>query len=94
MVGTTAKQLAGSAAKAYREICMASGKSVATADFESHIESCQVCASRVELQLDFIKTLEAAVYQRHGQPESEKIKGALLIGAPELNFAVCGEIEF
>lgn len=81
-------------AKNQAEICMASGEPVTLADFESHIENCKVCGSRVELQLDFIATLEAAVYQRCGQPESEKIKGALLIGAPELNFAVCGELDF
>ncbi len=90
----TGTEISGPAKKTNSEICMDSGKRVSCSDFESHIEECKVCASRVELQLDFIETLEAAVCQRIGEPESEKIKGALLIGAPELNFAVCGEIDF
>jgi hypothetical protein len=71
-----------------------SGLRIALSDFESHIEECIVCGNRVELQLDFIQTLETAVFQRRGDPDSEKIHGALLIGAPKLNFAICGEIEF
>jgi hypothetical protein len=76
------------------EICMHTGARISLADFDAHVDECQVCANRVELQLDFIQTLEAAVFQRNGDPDSEKIHGALLIGAPKLNFAVCGEIEF
>ena len=78
---------------AAEEICMASGSKIATLDFENHIEDCKVCANRVELQLDFMETLELAVYQRRAQPESQKVHGAMLVSAPTLNFAVCGEIE-
>ncbi len=76
------------------EICMHSGARIALEDFERHTEECAVCANRVELQLDFIETVEEAVFQHHCQPDSERIHGALLIGAPKLNFAVCGEIDF
>lgn len=76
------------------EICMHSGERVPFEEFELHIENCTVCANRVELQLDFIQTVEGAVFQRYCDPDSERIHGALLIGAPKLNFAVCGEIEF
>jgi hypothetical protein len=48
----------------------------------------------VELQLDFIEAVEGAVLEHRCDPASERIHGALLIDAPELNFAVCGEIEF
>jgi hypothetical protein len=75
------------------EICMLSGARIASADFESHIEECPVCANRVDLQLDFMNTLEVAVYQRRAEPDSQKVHGAMLVSAPELNFAICGEIE-
>jgi hypothetical protein len=75
------------------EICLRTGQAVQHADFEQHIEECVVCGNRVELQLDFIETLELAMYQRRSEPESQKVRGALLISAPKLNFAVCGEID-
>jgi hypothetical protein len=75
------------------EVCMKDQQTVAFADFENHIETCAVCASRVDLQLDFIETLEVAMFQRQAEPESSKIHGALLISAPKLNFAICGEID-
>jgi hypothetical protein len=75
------------------EICMKDQRTVPFADFENHIETCQECANRVDLQLDFIETLEVAMFQRQAEPESSKIHGALLISAPKLNFAICGEID-
>jgi hypothetical protein len=75
------------------EICMLTGHRIPVADFETHIETCTICANRVELQLDFMEALETAVYQRRAEPESQKVCGAMLISAPELNFAVCGEVE-
>jgi hypothetical protein len=77
----------------WSEICMLSGKRIARADFENHIEECPVCANRVDLQLDFVNTLEVAVYQRQAEPDSPKVHGAMLVSAPALNFAICGEIE-
>jgi hypothetical protein len=76
------------------EICMKDRQTVEFAEFENHIEKCSVCASRVDLQLDFIETLEVAMYQRRAEPKSSRIRGALLISAPKLNFAICGEIDF
>ena len=75
------------------EICMYSGARIAQGEFETHIEECNVCANRVELQLDFMETLEAAIYLRKAQPAARKVHGAMLISAPELNFAICGEVE-
>lgn len=75
------------------EICMLTGARIPSAEFENHIELCSICANRVELQLDFMEALETAVYQRKAEPESGKVRGAMLISAPELNFAVCGELE-
>jgi hypothetical protein len=75
------------------EICMLTGVRVRSAEFENHIESCSICANRVELQLDFMEALEIAVCQRKAEPASEKVRGAMLISSPELNFAVCGELE-
>lgn len=75
------------------EVCMLTGSRIPVADFETHIETCSICANRVELQLDFMETLEVAVYQRRATTDSPKIRGAMLISAPELNFAVCGELE-
>jgi len=68
-------------------------RNVPFADFENHIETCRECANRVDLQLDFIETLEVAMYQRRAEPESSRIRGALLISAPKLNFAICGEVD-
>jgi hypothetical protein len=76
------------------EICMQTSQRLTPGGFEEHIEACSVCASRVELQLDFMECLEAAIYQRRAEPETEKVRGALMVSAPELNFAVCGEIDF
>jgi hypothetical protein len=76
------------------EICMQTSQRLTPGHFEEHIEGCTVCASRVELQLDFMECLEAAIYQRRAEPQTEKLHGALMISAPELNFAVCGEIDF
>lgn len=75
------------------EICMLNGERIPFSEFESHIETCPICANRVELQLDFMETLEVAVYQRAAEPASAKVRGAMLVSAPELNFAVCGELE-
>ena len=75
------------------EICIYSGERIPAGEFESHIEDCNVCANRVELQLDFMETLELAVYQRKSEPWASRVHGAMLVSAPELNFAVCGEIE-
>ncbi len=75
------------------EICMHSQEKVAADAFEEHIELCCSCCNRVELQLDFMECLEAAVYQRLSEPESRKIHGALMVSAPEFNFAICGELE-
>jgi hypothetical protein len=75
------------------EICTATGNHIHPADFENHIETCITCSNRVELQLDFMETLEVAIYQRRADPASERVRGAMLISTPELNFAVCGEIE-
>ena len=75
------------------EICMLTGERIPAVDFETHIETCSICANRVELQLDFMESLEVAVYQRRADPDSQKVRGAMLISAPELNFAVCGEME-
>jgi len=75
------------------EICMHSEEKVAADAFEEHIELCCSCCNRVELQLDFMECLEAAVHQRLSEPESRKIHGALLVSAPEFNFAICGELE-
>jgi len=75
------------------EICMKDKQTVAFADFENHLETCMECSNRVDLQLDFIETLEVAMYQRRAEHESSKIHGALLISAPKLNFAICGEID-
>ncbi len=84
----------GPEADAACEICMHSGARIALQDFERHTEECAVCRNRVELQLDFIEAVEGAVLEHRCDPASERIHGALLIDAPELNFAVCGEIEF
>lgn len=75
------------------EICMKTGSLIESSNFEDHIETCPACASRVDLQLGFIDTLEAAIYQRKINPDSGKIGGAMMISAPELNFAICGELE-
>jgi hypothetical protein len=76
------------------EICVKTGATVPHAEFENHIEQCTLCSNRVELQLDFIETLEAAMYQRFSSPGAPKVKGAMLISSPEMNFAVCGELDF
>jgi hypothetical protein len=75
------------------EICMLTRDRVPHAEFETHIETCTICANRVDLQLDFMEALGMAVYQRNAEPGSQKVRGAMLISAPELNFAVCGELE-
>jgi len=75
------------------EICLLSGGIIPSCDFENHIEECSICANRVELQLDFMETLEVAIYQRQADPKTGGVRGAMLISTPELNFAVCGEIE-
>jgi hypothetical protein len=75
------------------EICMHSQEKIAADAFEEHIELCCSCCNRVELQLDFMECLETAVYQRLSDPESRKIHGALMVSAPEFNFAICGELE-
>lgn len=76
------------------EICVKTGATVTHAEFENHLEVCTLCSNRVELQLDFIETLEAAMYQRFSSPGVPKVKGAMLISSPEMNFAVCGELDF
>ena len=76
------------------EICVKTGETVPHADFENHIDGCILCSNRVELQLDFIETLESAMYQRFSSPGAPKVKGAMLISSPEMNFAVCGELDF
>jgi len=73
---------------------MNNGTAVHHADFENHIEECTTCSNRVELQLDFIETLELAIYQRQASPDSPKVRGALLVSAPQMNFAICGELDF
>lgn len=75
------------------EVCMSSGEKVPAASYERHVEQCRVCANRVELQVDFVENLELAVYQRQSAPMREKVHGAMLVSAPALNFAICGEIE-
>jgi hypothetical protein len=75
------------------EVCIQSQRRIPNAEFENHIEHCEACSNRVELQLDFMDTLEAAVFHRHNQPNAQRFHGALLVSAPALNFAVCGEIE-
>jgi hypothetical protein len=75
------------------EICLHTGECVPYHEFESHIETCKVCSNRVELQLDFIETLEASMYQRQAERNSPKMRGALLISSPKLNFAICGEVD-
>jgi hypothetical protein len=90
----TETETEGRAAQCGGEICMHTGDRIPFSDFDAHVDECEACSNRVELQLDFIQTLEAAVFQRNCDPDSDKIHGALLIGAPKLNFAVCGEIEF
>ncbi len=79
--------------EARSEICMHSEEKVAADAFEEHIELCCSCCNRVELQLDFMECLETAVYQRLNEPESRKLHGALMVSAPEFNFAICGELE-
>jgi hypothetical protein len=75
------------------EICMHSQEKVPAEAFEEHIELCCSCCNRVELQLDFMECLEAAVYQRLSESEARKLHGALMVSAPEVNFAICGELE-
>jgi hypothetical protein len=75
------------------EICMHSEEKIAAEAFEEHIELCCSCCNRVELQLDFMECLEAAVYQRLSEPDSRKVHGALMVSVPEFNFAICGELE-
>ncbi len=89
----TEAEVSGKNGYATGEICINTGMLIATANFENHIEECELCSNRVDLQLDFIETLEVAIYQRLAEPKSEKVRGAMLISTPELNFAVCGEIE-
>jgi hypothetical protein len=79
--------------KSRPEPCLQKYGKTTAGSFEEHIETCQVCANRVALQLDFMACLETAVYQRLSEPKSERIHGALMISAPKLNFAICGELE-
>ncbi len=75
------------------EVCLNTGRLIPPSQFEDHLEECLLCSNRVELQLDFIETLQVAIYQRNAKPNSDKVRGAMLISTPEMNFAVCGEIE-
>jgi hypothetical protein len=86
-------EMVGQAENWTGELCLRTGENIPYREFESHIESCKVCSNRVELQLDFIETLEASMYQRQAERHGKRMRGALLVSSPKLNFAICGEVD-